>query len=290
MISRLGFGTAQLGMSYGIARTGAPLEASAAAAMLRRAREAGMDTLDTAIAYGGSECLLGSIGVDDWRVVTKVPPVPATRDDVQQWVDESVRGSLERLRISGLYALLLHRSRDLSRDRGAALHAALVALKARGIVRKIGVSIYAPEELTETFNRFDLDLVQAPFNVFDRRLYTSGWLKRLHANGVEVHVRSVFLQGLLLMPAERRPPQFGRWRPLWIAWDAWLRERGVDSLRACLSFVLAHEEIDRVIVGIDHAQQLAEILDASTCPWVVPPVDLCSDDLDLINPTRWKAS
>jgi aryl-alcohol dehydrogenase-like predicted oxidoreductase len=288
--SRLGLGTAQLAMPYGIASSGVPPEASAAATLVSRARAAGMDTLDTAIAYGASERVLGSIGVDSWRVVTKLPAVPAGCDDIERWVEESVRGSLERLRISGLYALLLHRCGDLLHDRGAHLHAALVALKARGIVRKIGVSIYGPQELSEAFSRFELDIVQAPFNVLDRRLQTSGWLHRLHGSGVEVHVRSAFLQGLLLMPGDRRPPQFAKWRPLWIEWDAWLRERGLDALRGCLGFVLANEEIDRVIVGVDHAEQLTEILDASMCPPLVPPETLCSEDLDLINPARWNAS
>jgi len=277
-------------MPYGIAGTGAAPEAPAAAAVVRRARAAGMDMLDTAIAYGASESVLGGIGVDSWRVVTKLPAVPAGCDEVEHWVEESVRGSLERLRIPRLHGLLLHRSADLFHEQGARLHAALLALKARGIVRKIGVSIYEPRELSEALSRFDLDLVQAPFNVFDRRLKTSGWLARLHGRGVEVHARSAFLQGLLLMPAERRPPRFARWSSLWVAWHAWLQERGVDSLRACLGFALAHEEIDRVIVGVDHVQQLTEILDASRGPPVVPPENLSSEDLDLINPTRWKAS
>jgi aryl-alcohol dehydrogenase-like predicted oxidoreductase len=196
------------------------------AAILKHARAAGLDTLDTAIAYGEAEQRLGAIGVGQWQVISKLPPVPDGCADVAAWVRDCVRGSLQRLKVAALHGLLLHRSQDLLGSSGAALSVALAATKSAGLVAKLGVSIYAPEELDDLASRMQLDVVQAPLSIVDRRLASSGWLARLHAAGTEVHVRSVFLQGLLLMDPGLRPARFARWQQLW---DQWARRAGADA-------------------------------------------------------------
>jgi aryl-alcohol dehydrogenase-like predicted oxidoreductase len=259
------------------------------ARIVHRARYAGLDTLDTAIAYGESERRLGEIGVDGWRVVTKLPAVPTDTADVPAWVEREVVGSLARLGTSRLAGLLLHRSGDLLAPHGEALWASMLGLQRRGLVAKVGVSIYDPEELDELWPSFSLELVQAPFNVLDRRLATSGWLGRLRSAGTEIHVRSVFLQGLLLMESGNRPSKFGRWQTVWREWDAWLSETGRSSLESCLRCALTHPEIDRVVVGVDSLQQLEEILAGASANGAAPPWSLVTEDLDLINPSHWDA-
>jgi aryl-alcohol dehydrogenase-like predicted oxidoreductase len=161
-------------------------------------------------------------------------------------------------------------------------------MKSSGRVEKIGVSIYAPDELDTMIRLFRIDLVQAPFNLVDRRLLTTGWLQRLKAQGVEVHTRSAFLQGLLLMPQAAIPTRFARWSGLWHRWHQWLAEHDASAVEACLAYPLSMPEIDRVVVGADSAIQLAQIVGAANSH---PPVDLpdlqCQDD-DLINPVNWQ--
>src|SRR5581483_2256099 len=106
---------------------------------------------------------------------------------------------LLRLDVKTLYGLLLHRPQQLLGAEGPTLYQALQGLKKGGQVQKIGVSVYAPSELELLNLRYRFDLVQAPFNLVDRRLHTTGWLQRLKEDGVEIHTRSAFLQGLLLM-------------------------------------------------------------------------------------------
>ena len=224
----------------------------------------------------------------DWRVVTKLPAVPKDVDDVGRWVLDAMCGSLSRLNVERVYGLLLHRAQDLA-ERGHALHAALVAARTRGLATKIGVSIYDPSEL-EPLSHFALDLVQAPYNVVDRRLAVSGWLARLCSAGVEVHVRSVFLQGLLLLPPSRRPTTFAQWSALWTRWDGWLKESGLTALQASLGFALATPGIDRVIVGVDSVTQLEDIIAAAGVAVPATPADLVSTDLELISPNRWSRS
>lgn len=218
-----------------------------------------------------------------------MPAIPDPCTDVAGLLQQSVKASLERLRIPKLHGLLLHRAPQLAGPRGDALFRALVALKENGHVDKIGVSIYGPEELDILWPHFQFDLVQAPFNILDRRLATSGWLARLHEAGTEIHVRSVFLQGLLLMDAGKRPPMFTRWQPLWEQWERWLAREALTPLQASLGFVLSHPEFDRVVVGVETLQQLREILAGTQAPGALPPSELMSEDQDLINPTRWNA-
>lgn len=287
MIRRLALGTAQFGLPYGVANDSGQISLSGASAILQYAWLAGIDTLDTAIAYGESEQRLGEIGVNKWQVVSKLPSVPEGCKDVGSWVEESVMNSLVRLKISHLHGLLLHRPDQLMDSFGGELFNELCHLKEEGLIHNIGISIYNPEELDRILSTYAMDLVQAPLNVLDRRLETSGWLTKLHAMGIEVHVRSVFLQGLLLMKADQRPEKFSRWQYLWDHWDAWLKIESLTPLQACLGFVLSFNEIERIVVGIDNKTQLEEIIAATDVRPVKPPNLFRTDDLDLIIPSRW---
>jgi aryl-alcohol dehydrogenase-like predicted oxidoreductase len=146
-VSRLALGTAQFGQPYGVANTCGQLAPHAVAAILELAAGQGVDTLDTAIAYGGSEAALGAAGVSAWRVISKLPALPGGTGDITGWVREQVQGSLARLRVTQLDGLLLHRPADLLGPYGASLRDSLAGLKAAGLIAAAGVSIYDPREL-----------------------------------------------------------------------------------------------------------------------------------------------
>lgn len=287
-MKRLALGTVQFGLPYGVANQQGQVSLETATAILDCALANRIDTLDTAIAYGNSEQNLGKIGVDSFRVVSKLPEFPADMNDVSDWVLRSVEDSLQRLKIPRLHGLLLHRPEHLLSPEGSKLYQALQLLKEKRLVDKIGISIYHHNELEALFSLFALDLIQAPFNVLDRSLEKSGWLSRLKEAGVEVHVRSIFLQGLLLMPSSTRPPYFDRWRNIWQSWKQWLIESDLTPLQACLACVMSKKEIDRVVIGVDSLSQLQEILMATSGAESEPPDYLYCEDPDLINPARWK--
>jgi aryl-alcohol dehydrogenase-like predicted oxidoreductase len=286
---RIALGSAQFGSFYGVANRTGQVDRATVAAILRRAESAGMDTLDTAIAYGDSERRLGEAGVAGWRIVSKLPEVPDGCQDVVNWVSSEVQASLARLGIRRLAGLLLHRPQQLLEANGRALWAALQVLLQDGIVGKIGFSIYDPVELDTLWRRFRPGLIQAPYNILDRRLCASGWLDRMYQEGVEVHARSVFLQGLLLMQPAERHEKFKRWAALWALFDGWLKEEQLSALEACLRVVLSDTRISRVIVGVDSLDQLDEILASSAGPTMDVPAGLICNDLDLVNPSRWSS-
>lgn len=284
---KLALGTVQFGLNYGVANTSGQVSSEVAGAILQHAYQSGIDILDTAIAYGESESVLGKIGVQPWKVVTKLPAVPDGCTDVTQWVKSQVQASLSRMRMKSLHGLLLHRPGQLLNGIGAELFAALQSLKADGLVGKMGISVYGPAELDALSGRYTFDLVQAPLNILDRSLVDSGWAQRLKKDGVEVHTRSAFLQGLLLMPKEKRHAKFDRWKDIWSEWDQWLAETGLSPLQACLRYANKLDCIDRVVVGVDNVAQFEEIIAAAegVLP-SLPQFKILQDDR-LVNPATW---
>jgi aryl-alcohol dehydrogenase-like predicted oxidoreductase len=284
---RLALGTVQFGLPYGIANQDGQVTRSVAKDMLQLAAASGIDTLDTAIAYGESESCLGDAGTDGFSLVTKLPAVPDGCNDINEWVREQIEASLGRLGVQSVYALLLHRSGQLLGADGKIIYQAMQDLKKAGLVQKIGVSIYSPDELDVLMPQYRFDLVQAPFNLVDRRLYTSGWLQRLKQEGTEIHTRSAFLQGLLLMPRSSIPSKFAPWEELWDKWDAWLACHSDTAVQACLAYPLSFPEIDRVIIGADSKGQLEQIIEAALCAASGDLPDLHCEDERLINPSNW---
>jgi len=285
----LALGTAQFGLPYGIANTTGQVSEQAVKKILYRAKESGVNTLDTAIAYGSSEKCLGNAGIEGWRVVTKLPEIPEECPNISEWVDRQIEESLSRLGLRKIMALMLHRPLQLLEPRGLELWLKMQELKDNKIVDKIGFSVYSPLELDLLLENYNPDIVQSPYSVLDQRLRTSGWLKNLHDDGVEVHVRSIFLQGLLLMSQEKRLQKFNQWKSLWNIWDTWLIQLKLSPLEACLGFVSQEKMIDCTIVGIDNLTQLNQMLSiVQKDIGVKVPKTLITEDLNLINPINWK--
>ena len=284
---KLALGSAQFGLDYGIVQQQAKLSADEAADIISLAAANGILTLDTAIDYGDAERRLGELGMSRWRIVSKLPSLQPDCDDIAQWVRQQIGGSLERLQVERLYGLLLHRPLDLLGEQGNALYRALLAAREEGLVSKIGISIYDPSELDQLCGRYRFDLVQAPFNPVDRRILQSGWMTRLDEAGIELHVRSIFMQGLLLMERHERPSYFDTWAKLWSDFADWLRQTNQTAVEACVGFALSFDGISRAIVGVAGLQQLEEIIRAAAVDAQPVPDAIACADLDLIDPLRW---
>ncbi len=288
MNNKLAIGTAQFGTNYGIANTTGKVSSVEAASILDFAWRNGVDTIDTAIVYGESEAILGSIGITNWKVVSKIPAVPMDCSNIAEWVKKSVYSSLIRLKVDKLYAVLLHSSGELLKNHGTKLYGTLLKLKQEGVINKIGVSIYDPSELDFLVDAFDLDIVQAPFNILDRRLINSGWLDKLEKMNIEVHIRSVFLQGLLLMKPQDMPDYFNQWEPVWKKLDKWMADHPVSRLQACIGAALSIPQISRIVVGVDNLLHMKEICRTFSLPLINPPAYLACNDINLINPSLWQ--
>lgn len=283
---KLGLGTAQFGMKYGISNTKGQITFEEAEQILRLAKDLDIDTLDTAAAYGNSETVIGNCNTKGMRIVSKIPPHKDV-DNISTWIKEQTDNIFFRCQKESIYALLFHNCDDILTTNGRKSYSYLRHLKEAGVLKKVGVSVYSPEQLERVLAEFDIDIVQLPLNIFDRRFENSGILKKLKQNNIEVHVRSVFLQGLLLMNSSEYPDNFKYFAHHLNQWQNWLKENNIKPLDACIRHIKSYREIDRVIVGIESARNLEEINRAFSSPFLKAPFSLSIEEEALINPSLW---
>ena len=287
-MNRIVLGGAQLGLPYGILNGGETLSREEVARILDTAVDHGIDSIDTAIAYGQSESIIGETSQNRFKIISKLPPLPVGISDVSEWVHSQVQGSLSRLKCTSLEALLLHRPQDLTGAKGAELYAAIGSLMAEKMIHQFGVSIYSPDDLEGIIDTFDIQVVQAPLNVFDRRVL--GVTDQLSALNIEVHVRSVFLQGVLIASPKDRPQRFEPWSEHFALFDEWVRSSGVSAMACCLGFALQQPGIAKLVIGTTSAKSLDEIMNSIPNSVLEVPAHLQSSVEQLIDPRVWNAA
>ena len=227
----------------------------------------GVDMFDTAPGYGSAESILGGQRCSDWaHIITKVDKV--TKAEIDQSVisglEKGFHQSLTRLKTNRVYGLLVHKTEDLDKPGSEAMVEWMLSLKERGLVERIGVSVYEPDEVTRFYRQFDFDLIQMPVNLFDQRFLSSNLLPWLVSRQVEIHARSLFLKGLLLS----RAPLRGLGRSINSQHSAYhnrLDQFGVDAFDVCMAFAEQVTDIDRWVLGFSSLDQLRYVLEWQNC-------------------------
>ena len=288
---KLGLGTVQFGLDYGVSNSSGRTPVDAAKCILDYAAAAGIQVLDTSPSYGVSEQVLGEVAanVRQFKVVTKTRPQVFGSQELRTDLLES----LHRLSRPSVYGLLVHRSADLLSRNGEDLFAELVRLKEQGFVGKIGVSVYEAAEIDALLERYSIDLLQIPFNVLDQRLLISGHLQKAKDLGIECHARSIFLQGLLLMEPESLTGNFKSMEEHLRSYRRFIAERGLTPVSAALRFALQVPEIDIALCGVNTLSQLEEIVAiALDSPKHVDASEFgkfAIKEERLLNPSLWSA-
>ena len=289
-MSKLGLGTVQFGTDYGLNSLDGQVRPQEVKKILNYARSKQIVLLDTAPAYGNSEEILGGINNSEFQVVTKTrhfDTLKITNDEVSL-LNKDFNNSLKKLNQIKIYGLLIHNADDLLKPGGEKILDLLQKFKQTNKLMKVGVSVYDHIKLHSILDNFDIDMVQLPFNIIDRRMLDSGMLASLYKKGIEVHARSVFLQGLLLMSAKLMPSKFNRWNNLWKLWHEWLHDNRISPVEASVRYAISFSEISKVLVGVDSVNQLKEIYKASSGTLPKIPDELQTTDADLLNPSNWE--
>ena len=263
--AELVLGSVQLGLSYGVAnKTGKPSR-NAALQLVRSAADAGVTQFDTARAYGDSEDRLGeALAGRSVRTVTKLSPLGdlsarATRDEVRLAVDTSIAQSLFALRKKHIDCLLLHRAGHMTAFGGAIWERLLERLE-DGSVCALGVSVQSPQEALSALACREVRHIQMPFNLLDWRWREAGVIAAIKTRtDLTVHVRSVFLQGLLAANDPAIWPQLdGIHAQSILKLVAGLAEEfgRESSADLCLAYARGQDFIDGVVVGLETEAQL----------------------------------
>lgn len=279
-MGKLALGTVQFGLDYGVTNQKGQVTIDKVKSILDFAKNNGINTLDTASAYGDSERVLGRVGGNDFQIITKTISI---NNGINKVVDGFYQ-SLEALNKKQIEGLLIHNISDIENTQFNTLFDKLNKLKKEGLIKKIGFSTYIPSQVDFLLSNFDFDLIQLPFNVFDTRLIEGGQLQALKDKNIEIHARSVFLQGVLL-DFDNLSDYFSTWKSQFDEYYAMVKESRLSLLEYALNFALNIKEIDKVLVGVNSERQLREIVSS-----VKEQSDLNAHpiyDEDLLNPSNW---
>ena len=279
MLEKLGLGTVQFGQPYGISNTHGQVSPIEATAILAEAARAGIRLLDTAANYGEAEAVLAKLDTAAFRIVSKTI-------GLKHGLGQVIARARQSAALLKADTLLVHAAADLLGPDGDALWSALRRLRDDGVVRKIGISVYVADDPAALAARFRPDVMQLPFSLLDQRLLADGTLARLMALGVEIHARSLFLQGLLFL--DELPEKLRHAGPHLCEARARLKDAGTTPLAAALGFVLSRPEVAFGLVGVTSAAELKDIIDAAAKP--LPDLDwdaFALDDEVTLTPSLW---
>ena len=258
--SNLILGTANFGQKYGINQK-KKLNIKNIKKIINFANKNKINFFDTSRSYKNSEKIIGGSKSRNSKIITKVPPLPNNikSNDIKKWLNKQISLSLKKSKVKKFYAILLHKSEALLGKEGYKLYTALNELKKKKLTRKIGVSIYNFNTLNSILKKFKIDVIQLPFNVFDQRLL----YKKInfYQSKPEIHIRSIFLQGLLLMNASELPRKLKNFKKFWISWNKVLDKNNMSPLNGCLNFILNFKhKFDYIVVGCQNINQLKQII------------------------------
>ena len=286
-MNKLALGGVQFGLDYGINNPQGKVPKNDVFDILALAKKSGIDLIDTADTYGDSETVIGeylSSRPDSFKIVTK------TRASGQDDVADHFRSSIKALRAKSLYGYLIHDFKAFKET--PEIWVEMKKLKDDKLVKKIGFSLYFPHEIDFLFdNNIAPGILQFPYSIFDQRF--SPYLKDLKDKGIEIHVRSVFLQGLLLMDPAQLPVGLKAVKEKLQYLNLFSKEKSVPLSSVCLNFAVLNPDIDRVVIGVNSCKELNEGLGSGTyadkCREMMPILSgLGESNEDIILPTNWK--
>lgn len=287
-LGKLGLGAAQFGLDGGGSPRSRPPEVEARDILAIAAR-GGLGALDTCGVYGRSETLLGDLLPRP--IPFRISLSTARCDRGPDFVEAEARAALKRLAVERADAIIVPSAGDLLGPHGEALWTRLRQLREAGLFARIGVAVHATDDSIGVAHRFKPDIVQAPGSLLDQRMLADGTLARLAGMGIDVQLRSIFLNGLLFLPPDRIPAPLKGASSRLSKVRRMIAEGRSDPLQAALGFALSRPEASTVLVSVTSAAELNAVIAAAASP---PPDldwdDMAIDDPVALDPRRWAAA
>jgi aryl-alcohol dehydrogenase-like predicted oxidoreductase len=287
-VSKLGLAAAQFGLDGMSASPRARSPETEARDILNIAARAHLSVLDVSGNYGRAESVLGDL--IPRPVPFRVTLSAARADRGPDFVEAEARAALRRLALERADAIIVSSPSELFGPHGAAVWERLARLRDEGLFAKIGVAAHASDDPVGVARRFKPDILQAPASLLDQRLLADGSLARIAGLGIEVQLRSIFLNGLLFLPPDRVPAQLKGASGRLSRVRRMIAEGRSDPLQAALGFALSRPEASAVLVGVTSAAELSAVVAAASSP---PPDldwdDMAIDDPVALDPRRWVA-
>ncbi len=285
--SKIILGTVQFGLDYGINNQQGQPDVARVFDILDYAFAQGVRTLDSADAYGNAPEIIGRYHAsrsEQFDIITKFKA--GKEFDVEAWLSQQ----LEKFAVRGLYAAMFHDFQDYQTNR--LVISEFEDLIKKGLVKKIGVSVYSNQQLAEVIEDERISLIQLSYNLLDNNFQRGALLARAKSVGKEIHVRSVFLQGLFFMELEKIPEKLASLKPELEKLHQLSSRFGIPLESIALNYAIANQNIDRVLIGVDSLGQLKtnlRSLDQALPTALVAVIDgIEVKVVNLLNPTNWK--
>ena len=283
---KLCIGTAQFGMKYGISNNFGKTKKKELDKIFSIIDKKKIKFIDTALNYGNCEDILSKYNLRNISIITKIPKIPEKKLNIDKWIEKKIISSQKKLKIKNFYAILLHHPEDMLTKNAILVYNSLIKLKKKNKTKKIGISINNFDNCLIILKKFKFDIIQCPYNVIDRRLEKKKYINFFKKHKIEIHIRSIFLQGLLLM--KKRPTQFYKWNKIFNVWDKLNKYDSLTAAINAINFVLRKKYINKIILGFDNSQQLKNVLINYKKKKINFSKKIQSNNLDLINPSNWK--
>ncbi len=254
LLNKIALGSAQFGLDYGINNKTGKIPREDVYKILDSLMENKIEFIDTAQAYGESENILGSYireNNSSFKIISKI------QDCAHDKVEILIRKTIERLAVKNLYGLLLHSFDTYTKN--PSTYKKVISAKSDGLIEKAGFSLYYPNQLIKILDdNIEFDLVQIPYNLFDRRF--EKYFHVLKERNVEIHVRSVFLQGLFFMQPGDLPQNLKEFSDQLLLLKEYSAKLGITIYELALLFVISNPLIDKSVIGIDNVYHLEDII------------------------------
>ena len=224
-----------------------------------------------------------------FKIITKINFIK--KRNIKKFFLNKINKDLKDFKIKKYEAILLHNSKMLEGKNGLEYLRLLKELKKNNFCKYIGVSIYEPKEMKLILKFFKPDIIQAPLNIFDQRIIKSNWFRYFKKNNVKLHVRSIFLQKILLSDLDKLPTYFHRWKRNFKNFNTFCYNNKISKLDACFNYIYQFKNIQAIVIGIDNFSQINDIMNIKVSINKNILKDLnsfCVKDLKLIDPRNWK--
>lgn len=289
--NKLILGAAQFSGTYGFDKTKYKLTRKEIKKIFICMKNNGISFLDTSLEYNGVSKKIRLYKTKKLKIITKIKFRNEDLKDknerqIKDIVYKRLHLSKKEINIKYFHSLLIHNFELLEPNNQNKLFNVLLNLKKNKELSKIGFSIYDFKKLKLALKKFRPDIIQCPYNIFDRRLNDIYLKKIIKKKKISIHVRSIFLQGLLLLDPANLPKKFLKWKIKFTKWHDWSKKREIKKIDAIFSFLKDNKHIDKIIFGVQDLKQLKEILSLKIKKIRIPKY-LESKDKNLISPNLW---
>ena len=281
---KIALGTVQWGLDYGIANTHGIPSDEALKSIFALANKNGIDLFDTAVQYGEAEKRVGQFSNPEHRIITKIGNFTP-----QNSLKIQLENSFKHFKREKIYGCLFHDIEELTKNND--LWTELLEYKATGKISKMGYSLYEPQELLDLLEAgLHPDLIQLPYSILDRKF--EPYFEQLKSLDTEIHIRSVFLQGLYFKSIEALSSKFNGLKGTLKEVEEIATEFGLTKVELALNYVLKNKYVDYAIIGVEQSSQLKEIINASKIVFSKSIEErlnaLSVENPTLLNPSNWK--